>query len=581
MKFFKSLFKSPPPVLLEAIRDMKSRGGNYLDLDKIKLLVEKGANVNAKNGNGFTALMECCSGSSSSYEIAKFLIEKGANVNAKDKYGNTPLMHASAFPDDSNLEIVKLLVEKGANVNDKHSSGSTALMHAAISSNFHIAKFLIENGADIYAKNQFNQTPSEMLEKANEMEKIKEEANDLKIASSYFDKISELSSLTVCKIIWDIEPGDYDNALQLIATIDIFLNNKHWRKVLEAKESSIFDIYFSKSMTLINLKRFDESLQNYYTYRIKIPESYIKEYRDSTQHSSQYEQNCWREIIGNLPSKVNTSSNLQRSSLANNIQPFCNSTSLAEYYSLFSFRFGHLAKIHFEEMRILSKFFPPPRPIEVALISGHEGKSGTYHVVVPRESDSADSLCDWYLDCNKMIIATQGYNAINKYSYKNDFDREVIQILDWDIFVPKHFTRDEEKAIHEKDQEIGHELVTRFMLESRNPELCNEFKNQLLIIVATILDEYKTKHVASLSWQEKSDIEDINQKMYAVEFFLERVGLTLGALQFRDAIAQTSCISIEENQISIVSNILKKLCYDHTHFEAELHKRLSKYQLQK
>lgn len=44
-------------------------------------------------------------------EVVKYLLEKGADVNAKDKYGNTEFMKAASM---GRLKIVKYLLEKGA-----------------------------------------------------------------------------------------------------------------------------------------------------------------------------------------------------------------------------------------------------------------------------------------------------------------------------------------------------------------------------------------------------------------------------------------------------------------------------------
>ena len=59
-------------------------------------------------------------------ETVKLLIENGADINAKDEDGYTVLMHASF---NGYLEIVKYLIEKGANVNED-KDGVTALWGA-------------------------------------------------------------------------------------------------------------------------------------------------------------------------------------------------------------------------------------------------------------------------------------------------------------------------------------------------------------------------------------------------------------------------------------------------------------------
>jgi len=58
----------------------------------------------------------------------ELLLKKGANVNAKDKYGGTALMYAAV---KGHKEVVELLIENGADVNAKNIMGKTALMSAS------------------------------------------------------------------------------------------------------------------------------------------------------------------------------------------------------------------------------------------------------------------------------------------------------------------------------------------------------------------------------------------------------------------------------------------------------------------
>jgi ankyrin repeat protein len=105
------------------------------NLTAVKLLLEKGADVNAshkrdipvKNGlialSYFTALMTA---PETSPEILEVLLNAGANVNAKDIRGMTPLMLAVAC-DAPDPRIVKMLLDRGADQSVKSGNGELAL----------------------------------------------------------------------------------------------------------------------------------------------------------------------------------------------------------------------------------------------------------------------------------------------------------------------------------------------------------------------------------------------------------------------------------------------------------------------
>jgi ankyrin repeat protein len=58
-----------------------------------KLLIDNGANVNAKNANGQSSLVIAVG--KENPEITKLLIERGADVNVESKSGFTPLHWAT------------------------------------------------------------------------------------------------------------------------------------------------------------------------------------------------------------------------------------------------------------------------------------------------------------------------------------------------------------------------------------------------------------------------------------------------------------------------------------------------------
>ena len=67
----------------------------------------------------------------SSYEIVKLLIEKGADIEARNKRGNTPLIQAACFIDESySYELMKILIEMGANIEAENNAKNSALYMA-------------------------------------------------------------------------------------------------------------------------------------------------------------------------------------------------------------------------------------------------------------------------------------------------------------------------------------------------------------------------------------------------------------------------------------------------------------------
>ena len=107
-------------------------------------LIEKGADVHAKDNNGWTPLH--WASYRGNLKMAQLLIEKGADVNAKNYHGNTPLYWASF---KGYLEITQLLIEKGADVNVINKEGWTPLREALVEGYLEIAKlFIIVNHLD-------------------------------------------------------------------------------------------------------------------------------------------------------------------------------------------------------------------------------------------------------------------------------------------------------------------------------------------------------------------------------------------------------------------------------------------------
>jgi Ankyrin repeats (3 copies)/Ankyrin repeat len=115
-------------------------------VEVVNLLLEKGAEVNARAKDGATPLHLAVKRGHVS--VAKLLFTKGANLTAKDTEGNTPVHLASEL---YTIDMVKALISMGVMVNQKNESGWTPLHLAANKGKIEVVETLIAAGADINA----------------------------------------------------------------------------------------------------------------------------------------------------------------------------------------------------------------------------------------------------------------------------------------------------------------------------------------------------------------------------------------------------------------------------------------------
>ena len=134
------------------VADAAMRG----DADEVRELLRAGADVNAAQGDGMTALHWAAE--NGQLELADVLVFAGANLEAATRLGGfTPLMVAGRA---GHAGIARLLADAGANLEATTETGETALHYAAWSGNSEIAMALTEKGAEVDAKESANgQTP--------------------------------------------------------------------------------------------------------------------------------------------------------------------------------------------------------------------------------------------------------------------------------------------------------------------------------------------------------------------------------------------------------------------------------------
>jgi ankyrin repeat protein len=159
-------------------RPLPRPSGRLLPLDLVKILLERGADVNARlktpllmrqhNGGdpslneGATPLMRAAK--VSDVTVMGLLLDKGADPDLRLRNQSTALMIAAARqgrnpgPEQATIEAMKLLIDKRADPNLVNENGETAL-HIAVSRSDALVRFLAENGAKLDIKDKFGRTP--------------------------------------------------------------------------------------------------------------------------------------------------------------------------------------------------------------------------------------------------------------------------------------------------------------------------------------------------------------------------------------------------------------------------------------
>ena len=101
-------------------------------LETARLLLERGADINSQNKEGLTPLQQASRDTRRGYlgivDIVRFLLDHGANVDARDNCGNTALHFAVS---EGLLETAHLLLKQGADVNSQNNVGLTPLQRAS------------------------------------------------------------------------------------------------------------------------------------------------------------------------------------------------------------------------------------------------------------------------------------------------------------------------------------------------------------------------------------------------------------------------------------------------------------------
>lgn len=162
------------------------------DLDAVRALLKNGADVNAAQGDGLTALHWAASRGDAA--MTQMLLSAGANIRATSRIGAITALHLAS--QGGHAGVVAVLIAAGADVNVTTATGATPLMLAARAGSTATATRLIETGADVNAKEKgFGQTALMIaagLDRADVVRLLLQKGADWKLAST----VADLKALT-------------------------------------------------------------------------------------------------------------------------------------------------------------------------------------------------------------------------------------------------------------------------------------------------------------------------------------------------------------------------------------------------
>ena len=142
------------------------------DVERARTLIERGADVNAKDETEQSAFLYATSEVGPDPALLELMLDNGADVNAKDSYNGTGLIRAAHR---GHGEIVERLIDAGVELDHVNRLNWTALLEAVILGDgsepyVETVRLLVEAGADTSIPDVHGVTPLEHAELAGQTE---------------------------------------------------------------------------------------------------------------------------------------------------------------------------------------------------------------------------------------------------------------------------------------------------------------------------------------------------------------------------------------------------------------------------
>jgi uncharacterized protein len=142
------------------------------DVAKTAALLKNGADYNSKNEEGSTLLM--LAAGTGNLQMVEMLVEAGAEVDATDARGWTALFKA-LFNYEENCgypDVVRALIEAGADIEHQVAYGTRPLMIAAGYGEARVVDVLLLAGVDVNAVNEGGRNAKTMAETKDYVEVV-------------------------------------------------------------------------------------------------------------------------------------------------------------------------------------------------------------------------------------------------------------------------------------------------------------------------------------------------------------------------------------------------------------------------
>ena len=161
-------------------------------IEAAKVLLELGANVDASDQHGSTALYNAVV--SNNLDMLRLLISHGADPQAANVHMGAPLTLAIQY---GRTECAVLLLEAGADPNRPDLDGETPLHRAVEAENVRVVDQLIQRGANVNFDNRKRKKPLQVLEERWELwaDRLEEEGPSSPLARRIKGHLSRLRAI--------------------------------------------------------------------------------------------------------------------------------------------------------------------------------------------------------------------------------------------------------------------------------------------------------------------------------------------------------------------------------------------------